>query len=211
MLDLSPAREAASMLFPVAEYLFQAYLVACLIRSYQATSSGELPRWYMPLTTVFTAVAMISLAEFRLVFVVLPTTSVAYHTYPFMGMQVGLLLIATQTVVYYYLVGHVPLQTLLGRRVAVALSVFYLLCFAVVTLLKIIIIGSILSGSPVVDTKQPSGRAVAQVVDQAWTIFATLIPLAIAFSQRRHSPPMVLQMRPYGGSGWRASLKPLTE
>jgi hypothetical protein len=208
MWDFSPAKEVAAIIFPLAQYLFQAYLLVCLIRSYQSALAGEVPRWYLILTCVFTAITMLIIAEFHIVFIISPEVSVGGHTYPFILLQVGLLLIATQNYIYNHLIGHRLFEASVGPVFATLLATMYLVCFFAVTLIKIIIIGSILNGRPVLDTTVSSGASLAQAADTLWVIFAVPIPMAIAAAQRHNTPSMILQMRPLGENGWKA-LQPL--
>ncbi|KAJ1633443.1 hypothetical protein T492DRAFT_981117 [Pavlovales sp. CCMP2436] len=182
--DYSPAREIAALVFPVTEYLFQAYVLTAWIRAYQSYAEAEVSLRYLRAVNVISPITMTLLAWVRIIFVIDGEQNLLGHTLGFTALQIALLLVAYLNYFYNEEVDLLPFQGTLGKLGARLLSLAYLVSFTFITYMKMLIVFSIFAGTPVVDTTTPSGAAGAQFVDIAWMFLGAILPAVTAWQQR---------------------------
>ena len=197
--DYSPSRELTALIYPFVEYPLIAYVVLDYIQIYRDYKyDGQLPSWFFKLATGLLPIKILLLAWFRMIFVNEAFRSTVYHTLPFQGLQVALILVAITNSLYW--TAHTtPLYIKqLGLNGTHLLMRVYILCLIVVTVFKIVVVSSIFAGSPVVDVKQPNSAALCAFADRAWLFLAAVVPFFSAAYERTIEVPLKITVG--GGS-----------
>jgi len=192
MWDYAPAKGVAGMIFPIAEYLLQGYLILSLLQVRQSMISGIVTASFFWVRSMMTPLEILLISWVRIIFIFDAEVNLKGHTAGFLCLQVATMLIASQNVLYYYVVGLMPFQRQLGERFALIVSVAYLGLLMVSTIAKMTITVSIFSGSLFLDTKMDVGATIAQFFDILWMICGTVVPAVSACGQRRQTPPVLI-------------------
>ena len=123
-----------------------------------------------PLSSLFS----LSVAVFR--------AQVVGHTIGFHGLMIALCLVALQNFLYHDSIGR-----LVGPR---WVSLGYLLALWAVTLVKLVIVWAIFSGTPLWSTSNEAGNAFAHAMDICWMVLAAVVPIVLAYKSRQSTPAM---------------------
>ena len=196
--DYTPSRELTAMIYPFVEYPLIAYAVLDYIQIYRDYLDKELPSWFFKLATGALPIKILLLSWFRMVFVNEAFRSTVYHTLPFQGLQIALILVAL-TNSLYWTTHKTPLYAKeLGLKGTHRLMSLYMLCLIVVSVFKIVVVSSIFAEAPVLDVTKPNSAAVCAFADRAWLVLAALIPPFLAAYERRCEVPLTISIG--GGS-----------
>ena len=185
--DYTPSRELTAMFYPLVEYPLLAYVVLNWLQVRQSYRQGAAPKWLYRLSSALLPVKLVLLSWFRMIFVVLAFEDTMGHALGFQGLQLSLVLVALQDVLFME-----ALQIAwphFGRKLTRVLHWTYFVALIVVTFLKLLIVLTLFYASaPVVDPKTSSGAAFCQILDRLWMLLAAVLPIALAELERRSEP-----------------------
>ena len=122
-----------------------------------------------------------------MVFVVIAFEDTKGHTLGFQGLQLSLVLVSLQDVLYMEALRIAWPRV--GRKLTRALHWTYFAALTLVTFLKLLIVFTLFYASaPVVDPKTSSGATFCQILDRLWMLLAAVLPVALAELERRSEP-----------------------
>lgn len=184
--DYDPPRIVAAMYYPIVEYSMVMYIVLnwmSVRRVFDMTKKNE--RMAYRAFSIMSAIEIIFIAWFRMVFVIRAFVNLTGHTLPFIGLQITLCMISVQNCIFYYFLhdGEIDYSDLYhwgSQKVLGILAYVYTGFLVAVTLAKIVLTGSVLDGHPVMTIGTPTQKAVGSFFDTAWVILAAVIPLLIS-------------------------------
>ena len=185
--DYSPSRELTALFYPLVEFPLLAYVTLKWLQVRQSYRQRAAPKWLYRLSSALLPVKLVLLSWFRMVFVVIAFEDTKGHTLGFQGLQLSLVLVALQDVLFME-----ALQIAwprFGRKLTRVLHWTYFVALTVVTFLKLLIVLTLFYASaPVVDPKTSSGAAFCQILDRLWMLLAAVLPIALAELERRSEP-----------------------
>jgi len=182
--DYEPSTTLTALIYPVVEVPLLIYVFTSQFKFHTHPKVSATMR-----TLVFcSGVLQFFLAvTFRLIFVENAFLHTLLHTVPFMGLQVGLVLIALQNHYYRYHITN-PLKG--DRKI---LSHFYLFSLVAVTAAKLFLNTNIFLGNFVVSTMPSVGMA-GEWLDRFWMILAAFVPMLLAIYIRATDPTGVVSV-----------------
>ena len=185
--DYTPSRELTALFYPLVEFPLLAYVVLNWLQVRQSYRQGAAPKWLYRLSSALLPVKLVLLSWFRMVFVVIAFEDTKGHTLGFQGLQLSLVLVALQDVLYMEALRIAWPRV--GRKLTRALHWAYFAALTLVTFLKLLIVLTLFYASaPVVDPKTSSGATFCQILDRLWMLLAAVLPVALA-ELERHSEP----------------------
>ena len=192
--DYTPSRELTAMIYPFVEYPLIAYAVIDYVQIYRDYLDKDLPSWFFKLATGVLPIKILLLAWFRMIFVFEAFKSTTFHTMPFVGLQISLVLVALQNALYWT-THKTPLYVKqLGQAWTNRLIWAYVVCLVLVTAFKITFVTSIFLGSPVLDIHNGFSNSVCALADKVWMLLAAVIPFFLAAYQRRIEVPLTISI-----------------
>lgn len=183
--DYSPSREITALYYPLFEYSFLLYVILDYfqIRLTFLSTRPNIVRW----ANISLPIKLILIAWFRMIFVYQvnmkqPDYGEGYgpyiegalgHTMGFFGLQLALILVALENVLFVYWTGvEYPYLGTAGTRIA---SWLYFVVVAPLTLFKIYVAFTALIGH-----KIDNFMVIGRIVDLLWMILIALMPLYFA-------------------------------
>ena len=160
--------------------------------------NGIFPAEKEKLMTVMFWMKIVLVAWFRMIFVCKVTDgdltigsytigAVTAHTAGFLGLQVGLVFIAFENVLY--LTFRKQSFWCFSQEMTVKLAYSYLALLTLFTAIKMIwTISALAAGTPNTIISQ----TVSDFTNTAWMIFAAVLPIFLALEQMKKDPPMVV-------------------
>ncbi|GMH48185.1 hypothetical protein TrVE_jg11651 [Triparma verrucosa] len=194
--DFNPAREVAAMIYPLVEYSLFLYLLASHLHVWSSWSQKLVSTRFLHIDRVLVVIEIILMSWFRMVFVIKAPDDIKGHTYGFLGLQVVLCIVAIKNLVYFHKLHKSPLAVmcerlgfpnLLNEKAQDFVGGTYVFLLVGVTLFKMVFCLTTFAGDPIINSKEPGGRKLAQLADVVWMLLAAVIPFVIAFFQRKHT------------------------
>jgi hypothetical protein len=155
--DYTPSRELTAMIYPFVEYPLIAYAVLDYIQIYRDYLDKELPSWFFKLATGALPIKILLLSWFRMIFVFDSFQNTAFHTLPFQGLQVSLVLVAVQNSLYWTTHKSPLYVKQLGQAWTHRLIWAYVACLLAVTAFKITVVTSIFANKPIAQARRSNG------------------------------------------------------
>eukprot|EP00536_Pseudo-nitzschia_multiseries_P005054 jgi/Psemu1/254143/estExt_Genewise1Plus.C_910044 len=193
--DYSPARETAAIFFPLFEFSMMVYLTLDIINTRLSYKRKEIPEWFWKFSAIMYPVTVFLCTMFRMIFVFIAYENVQGHTAGFLCLQIGLVLIALQNVLYVIMTGQSYPNFGLGNEKSVAIFCYlYLAVLFVVSYYKIqgtIYIVKNGVGSPFyLEPSGVFGLLKGQVIDKIWMFVNALVPFVFAFVRAKSEDPL---------------------
>lgn len=199
--DYSPSRELTAMIYPFVEYPLIAYAVLDYIQIYRDYLDKELPSWFFKLATGALPIKILLLSWFRMIFVFDSFRNTAFHTLPFQGLQVSLVLVAVQNSLYWTTHKSPLYVKQLGQAWTHRLIWAYVACLLAVTAFKITVVTSIFANKPILDIHDDFSASLCAFADRAWMFLAAVVPFFLAAYERRIEVPLTISMRARANGG----------
>ena len=199
--DYTPSRELTAMIYPFVEYPLIAYAVLDYIQIYRDYLDKELPSWFFKLATGALPIKILLLSWFRMIFVFDSFQNTAFHTLPFQGLQVSLVLVAVQNSLYWTTHKSPLYVKQLGQAWTHRLIWAYVACLLAVTAFKITVVTSIFANKPILDIHDDFSASLCAFADRAWMFLAAVIPFFLAAYERRIEVPLTISMRARANGG----------
>lgn len=189
--DYTPSRELVALYYPLFEYSFLLYVILDHIQFRLSFSPTHRPAVYR-LAMITLPIKILFIASFRMIFVmqvnmVQPDYPDEYgpyiegalgHTLGFFGLQLALILVALENVLYINLTGvEYPY---LGARGTTIASWLYFAAVAPLTFFKIYVAFMALTGN-----KIDNFEAIGKTVDHMWMLLVALMPIFFAHVGRK--------------------------
>jgi len=184
--DYTPSRELVALYYPLFEYSFLLYVILDHIQFRLSFNAGHRPGMLL-LARITLPIKILLIAWFRMIFVyevnmVQPDYPDGYgpyvegalgHTMGFFGLQLALILVALENVLYVNLMGvEYPFLGSRGTRIA---SWLYFTIVTPLTLFKIYVAATALLGH-----KIDNFHVVGKAVDLTWMLLIALLPILFA-------------------------------
>lgn len=186
--DYTPARQLVALFYPFFEFSFVAYHVLSFLQAKVNYNRGHIPYWLYALCRVILPIKVTLTAWFRMIFVVSVEDSPAFHTIGFFGLQIGLILVALENILYDSIVGGGLAYPIIGRRGTKILAWLYFSVMVPVTLFKIAFPTAIFLGRPFLDLTNPSHVAITKASDRIWMLLVAVLPIFFAQIQKNSEP-----------------------
>lgn len=195
--DYTPSRELTAMIYPfLFEYPLMAYLFLTYLQILASERSGHLPSWFLHLATVLLVLKVTLFAWFRMIFVVIAWDNIIGHTLGFLGLQIGLVLVAVENYIGGILWGRSTgkrwKMPFLTEDQTVVLWTLYIILLVVVTVIRLTLSFFIFADNPLVDNSTASGAAFSASMDRIWMALAAVCPIFIALFLRRTEPSIFI-------------------
>lgn len=190
--DYTPSRELTALFYPLFEYSFLLYVILDYFQirlCFKSSTRTNVLVW----TNISLPIKIILIAWFRMIFVYQvnmkqPDYGEGYgpylegalgHTMGFFGLQLALILVAVENVLFiHYTQVEYPIG-LTGTRIA---SSLYILVVIPLTLFKIYVAFTALIGR-----KINHFMVIGRIVDLLWMVLIALMPLLFAQVERKRS------------------------
>lgn len=198
--DYSPSRELTSLYFPLFEYSLIVYLVLDFVNTKLVYIRGEIPAWFFKLSRAMTIAAIIFSACFRQIFVNIAYESPSKHTAGFLCLQIGVILIAIQNVLYVTLTQQkykIFCNFELDAHHSTWLGWIYLICNIIVSIPKLsATVFIVLNGvGPEFYRKPGYIRAVlGQDIDLIWMLCNAFLPPIFAYFRMINEAPLIFDV-----------------
>lgn len=190
--DYTPSRELTGLFYPLFEYTFLIYVCLDFLQAKVGHAQGAVPSWVYRVALYLLPVKIILISWFRMIFIIKVDESANGHTLGFFGLQIALILVALQNVLYVNVLGyHLPC---VGRKGTKILSWFYFIVFVPITGYKIAYSISMLMGRPFIDVSIPAQVSIVYCVDKLWMLLAAIMPVFFAQWQKRKEPPLRIRI-----------------
>jgi len=183
--DFQPSLTFAAMFWVIPEAAFNLYIIFNFLTFYFLYKSSKLPRWQLIVTMISSPIQLTAISVFRLVFVEHEPDNLELHSWPFLFLQLGILLIALQNLWYY---NAADLHK--GHKIVNYVFVVGSLIITFIYQLNTI---SIFSGNPVWCSTGPdcqAGAAAAHAFDTLWFLSGSVLPVFYAFYFRSKNPAL---------------------
>lgn len=194
--DYSPSTQLTGMIYPAFEYSLLLYLLLDYYQIKNDMLNGIFPQEKAKLMEIMFWVKIVLVAWFRMIFICKVTDSnitigsieiqaVVAHTLGFWGLQLGLVLIAFENVLY--LTYRQQSMWCFSPEMTVKMGYVYIVCLFTLTVLKISWAGSIFAtGTPWIPNE------LAGMFDKAWMVLAALMPVFFSYNGMQRDPPMII-------------------
>eukprot|EP00573_Skeletonema_grethae_P001703 CAMPEP_0201687706 /NCGR_PEP_ID=MMETSP0578-20130828/1643_1 /ASSEMBLY_ACC=CAM_ASM_000663 /TAXON_ID=267565 /ORGANISM="Skeletonema grethea, Strain CCMP 1804" /LENGTH=236 /DNA_ID=CAMNT_0048171877 /DNA_START=194 /DNA_END=904 /DNA_ORIENTATION=+ len=198
--DYEPSTQLTALIYPIFELSLVLYLVMSHFQIKNDMLNGIFPADKETLMTVLFWLKLVLVAWFRMIFVCKVTDddltigsltigAVTAHTIGFLGLQVGLVFIAFENVIY--LTYRKQSFWCFSRETTVKLAYLYLVLLTTFTVIKMFwTIRALSIGIP--NTLIPF--PVSEFTNKAWLLFAAVLPIFFALEQMKKDPPMVVTL-----------------
>jgi len=192
--DYTPSRELTALFYPLFEYSFLLYVLLDYWQLRLSFQDNSRPA-HVRLAKITLPIKLILIAWFRMIFVYQvnmkqPDYPEGYgpyiegalgHTMGFFGMQLALILVALENVLFISLTGvKYPLLGKQGTRIA---SWIYFAVVMPLTLFKIYVAYTALTGN-----KIDNFMVIGQLVDKIWMLLIAFMPILFAQIGRKTEP-----------------------
>lgn len=184
------------MVYPIFEYSLLLYLLLDYYQIKNDMLNGIFPSDKAKLMEVMFWIKIVLVAWFRMIFICkvtddpitigsLTIQAVVAHTLGFWGLQLGLVLIAFENVLY--LTYRQQSMLCFSPEMTVKMGYLYTVCLLILTLLKISWAGSIFAfGTPWIP------NSIAGLFDKGWMLLAAVMPLFFSYDGMQKDPPMII-------------------
>jgi len=196
--DYSPAREITAMFFPFFEYVFAVYLTLDLCNTNLSFQRGELPKWFWTWSKFAYVISLMLTIWFRMIFVIVAYEDPKGHTAGFLGLQVGLVMIALQNFLYIVLTGQSYPSINLSAEKAALIGKTYIVLLLLISSVKIwasaYIVMHGVGPAFYLRTDFILDKVNGWWVDKVWMLLNAVIPFFIALFRSRDETPVQIEL-----------------
>lgn len=174
------------MVYPLFEYSFLLYIVLEHINMSVAFAKNQVPLWMHRTSKVLLPIKIVLVAWFRMIFINLVSVNMLAHSFGFLGLQVGLCLVALENVLFLNAT-QVSYEWLGGRRNTKIASWTYLIVASVTTFFKMFFT----TYNILTRTRFPGVTpALTKAIDHFWMLLIAVMPIWFARIHIKKEPAL---------------------